>query len=117
MRDDQHKFLTLLGQLPARLTAEQAAWVLNCQAHDLPVLVATRLLKPLGSPAANSTKFFATADLLEQIKDRNWLARVTATINQHWQRKNTRQHCRSLALDGSTNGPAFRSASAATLAR
>jgi len=34
MREDQHRFLTLLGQLPARLTAEQAAWVLNCQAHD-----------------------------------------------------------------------------------
>ena len=47
MREDQHRFLTLLGQLPARLTAEQAAWVLNCQAHDVPILVATRLLKPL----------------------------------------------------------------------
>ena len=30
MKEDQHKFLTVLGQLPARLTAEQAAWVLNC---------------------------------------------------------------------------------------
>ncbi len=32
----------LLGQVPARLTAEQAAWALNCQAHDVPVLVAAR---------------------------------------------------------------------------
>ncbi len=31
MKDEQHRFLMLLGQLPARLTAEQAAWVLNCQ--------------------------------------------------------------------------------------
>ncbi len=37
----------LLGQLPARLTAEQAAWVLNCQVHDIPALVAAKLLKPL----------------------------------------------------------------------
>ena len=29
MRDDQREFLKLMGQLPARLTAEQAAWVLN----------------------------------------------------------------------------------------
>jgi hypothetical protein len=91
MRDDQHKFLTLLGQLPARLTAEQAAWVLNCQVHDIPALVAARLLKPLGNPPANGIKFFATADLLEAIKDRNWLVRVSATICQHWQKKNARQ--------------------------
>ena len=80
--------------------------MLNCQAHDIPVLVRTKLLKPLGSPAANSMKFFATADLLEQMKDRNWLARMTNTIQQHWQRKNARQHCRLMNLDGSINGPA-----------
>jgi len=88
MRDDQHKFLTLLGQLPARLMAEQAAWVLNCQVHDIPALVAAKLLKPLGNPAANSIKYFATADLLASIQDRNWLVRVSATIYQHWHKKN-----------------------------
>jgi hypothetical protein len=88
MRDDQHKFLMLLGQLPARLTAEQAAWILNCQVHDVPALVAARLLKPLGNPPANGIKYFATADVLEQIKDRNWLVRVSATICQHWHKKN-----------------------------
>jgi hypothetical protein len=30
MREEQHQFLRLLNQVPARLTAEQAAWVLNC---------------------------------------------------------------------------------------
>ena len=70
MREDQQQFLRLLGQLPARLTAEQAAWVLNCQPHDIPVLVAAKLLKPLGNPPANGIKFFATADLLEAVKDR-----------------------------------------------
>jgi hypothetical protein len=88
MRDDQHQFLQLLGQLPARLTAEQAAWVLNCQPHDIPALVAARLLKPLGNPAANGIKFFATADLLESTKDRNWLVRMSSTIYQHWHKKN-----------------------------
>ena len=43
MNDDQHRFLTLLGQLPARLTVEQASWVLNCQPHDTPILVTARL--------------------------------------------------------------------------
>jgi hypothetical protein len=90
MRDDQHKFLMLLGQLPARLTAEQAAWVLNCQPHDIPALVTARLLKPLGNPPQNGIKFFATEDVLESAKDRHWLARMSATIYQHWQKKNAR---------------------------
>jgi hypothetical protein len=102
VRDDQHRFLQLLGQLPARLTAEQAAWVLNCQPHDVPALVAAKLLKPLGNPAANSIKFFATSDVLESSKDRNWLVRVSTTIYQHWHRKNTGNKNRS--LNASTNG-------------
>jgi hypothetical protein len=88
MREDQHRFLTLLGQLPARLTAEQAAWVLNCQAHDVPILVGARLLKPLGNPPPNSVKYFSAIEVLEQAKDRTWLAKVTNALNQHWQRKN-----------------------------
>jgi len=91
MRDDQHRFLMLYGQLPARLTAEQAAWVLNCQPHDIPVLVTARLLKPLGNPPANGIKYFAAADVLEASKDRNWLVRMSGTIYQHWQKKNARQ--------------------------
>ena len=92
MREDQHRFLTLLGQLPARLTAEQAAWVINCQPHDIPALIAAKLIKPLGNPPANGIKFFATADLLESSQDRNWLVRVSATIYQHWHKKNARKH-------------------------
>jgi hypothetical protein len=91
MKDEQHRFLMLLGQLPARLTAEQAAWVLNCGPHDIPALIAARLLKPLGNPPANGIKFFATADLLENMKDRTWLVRVSAAICQHWQKKNASQ--------------------------
>src|SRR6185369_12666846 len=88
MKEEQNQFMRLLGQLPARLTAEQAAWVINCQPHDVPILVAARLLKPLGNPPANSVKFFAALEVLEQVKDRTWLAKVTNDLNQHWQRKN-----------------------------
>jgi hypothetical protein len=102
MRDDQHRFLTLMGHLPARLTAEQTAWVINCQPHDSPALVSAKLIKPLGNPPANGIKFFATADLLEQVQDSNWLMRVSATIYQHWHKKNAAKKNRSLI--GSTNG-------------
>ena len=95
MRDDQYQFMRLLDQLPARLTAEQTAWVLNCQPHDIPLLVAARLLKPLGNPLPNAVKYFATAEILEQVKDRNWLARVSAAIYQYWQQQNTLKRNRS----------------------
>jgi hypothetical protein len=88
MREDQQQFMRVLGQLPARLTAEQAAWVLNCQPHDVPILVVARLLKPLGNPPPNSVKFFAASELLEQVQDRTWLTKITNALNQHWQRKN-----------------------------
>jgi hypothetical protein len=90
MRDDQHQFLSLLGRLPARLTAEQVAWAINCQPHDILVLVSARLLKPLGKAPLNSVKYFAAADLRQLMEDRIWLAKVTNTITQHWQQKNKR---------------------------
>ena len=91
MKDDQHRFLSLAGQLPVRVNAEQAGWVLNCQSHDIPALMDARLLKPLGNPAQNSTKFFCTADILEAAKDRAWLVKMTAAINTHWQKQNARK--------------------------
>src|ERR1051325_10463255 len=91
MRDDQNRFLTLLGQLPARLTAEQVAWVLNCQPHDVPVLVAKRLLKPLGNPPTNGVKYFSTMLLLDLTKDAAWLAKITSAIHDYWRAKNSRK--------------------------
>lgn len=81
--------MRLLGQLPARLTAEQTAWVLNCQAHDVPILVAARLLKPLGNPSPWGVKYFAASELVGQMNDRAWLAKVTNALNQHWRQKNS----------------------------
>jgi len=102
MKEDQHQFLSLLGQLPLRLTGEQAGWVLNCQPHDIPALVSSRLLKPLGNPAQNGAKYFATADVLETAKDRSWLVRMTTTINTHWQKQNAK-NARSANGENTTN--------------
>jgi hypothetical protein len=88
MKEELNQFMRQLGQAPARLNAEQVAAVLNCQPSDVRILVAAKLLKPLGNPPANSVKFFATVEVLEQVKDRTWLAKVTNALNQHWQRKN-----------------------------
>jgi hypothetical protein len=95
MREDQHKFLMVHGQLPARLTVEQVAWVLNCQAHDVPILVAARLLKPLGNPPPNGIKFFATVEVAELSKDKAWLTRATQAVNLYWRNQNLRKKSRA----------------------
>ncbi len=88
MKDDQRQFLTLHARLPARLTMEQTAWIINCALHDIPVLVAGRLLKPLGDPPPNGVKYFATTEILELANDKAWLNRATHCIQQYWQGKN-----------------------------
>ena len=88
MKQEQHQFLRLLGRLPARLTAEQAAWVLNCQPHDVPTLVNARLLKPLGNPTPCGVKYFAASEMIALADDRAWLAKATNAINQYWQKRN-----------------------------
>jgi len=94
--------MRLLGQLPARLTAEQAAWVLNCQPSDVPILVAVRLLKPLGNPSPYNVKYFAASERLEQVQDRTWLAKITNALNQHWQKRNAAK--KNYPVNSSQNG-------------
>ena len=109
MKEEQHQFLRLLGQPPARLTVEQAAWALGCQPHDVPILVASRLLKPLGNPPPNGVKYFSTAELLELLNDRSWLAKMTNAIAQHWHRKNARKQIPVEILgDGAALVPALK---------
>jgi hypothetical protein len=59
---------------------------LNCQPHDVPALVSSRLLKPLGNSPPNGIKFFCMADVWKLLKYRFWLTKVTNIINQHWHR-------------------------------
>jgi hypothetical protein len=75
---------------------------LNCQPHDIPVLVAARVLKPLGNPQKNGIKFIATLQLLELVKDQAWLVKVTNAVNQHWQKRNASK--KSGRVNNSQNG-------------
>jgi hypothetical protein len=76
---------------PARLNATQTAWFLGFEPHEIPMLVAAGLLKPLGHPARNSTKFFAT-ETLEQLRgDEKWLGRASDAIASYWRERNARR--------------------------
>lgn len=94
MNDMQHRLLTLLGQPPARLTAEETACLLGFQVHDLAVLMAAGLLKPLGKPAQNGPKYFALKTILELSRDEQWLHKATLTVSGSWRGKNARKRKR-----------------------
>ena len=94
---NQSEFLNL-KTFPARLTSEQAAWLIGCQPHNLPALVAAKQLKPLGNTPVNAVKYFCTAEVLELCQDRNWLARVTTAIQNDWARRNARYRSPSGAM-------------------
>jgi len=86
---------------PARLNATQTAWFLGFEPHEIPMLVAAGLLKPLGHPARNSTKFFAT-ETLEQLRhDEKWLARASDAISSYWRERNARKGTRGPSTNGS----------------
>lgn len=90
MDPQREKFLNLKTP-PARLNTEEAAWYLGFASHDVPILVAAGLLKPLGHPPHSGTKYFATETLQQIRTDLKWLARASDAIVNHWQNKNGRK--------------------------
>jgi hypothetical protein len=77
--------------VPARLDATQTAWFLGFNPHEVPILVAAGLLKPLGHPARNSTKYFATEILGQMRRDEKWLARASDAASDYWRKRNARK--------------------------
>jgi hypothetical protein len=78
-------------RLPGRLNTSETALLLGFQEHDIAPLVAAKLLVPLGKPAANAPKYFATVDVIARSEDRDWLSDATKAISKHWLSKNARK--------------------------
>ncbi len=78
-------------RLPGRIDAGTAADLLGFSAHDIPVLTRGKLLKPLGSPAHNSVKYFSAVTIEALARDEAWLARATRLVNEHWRGRNQRK--------------------------
>jgi hypothetical protein len=87
MNSDRREFLNL-SHLPARLSLGEAAWLLGFTEHDISVLVAAGLLKPLGRPPSSGSKYFSTCELQQLRADARWLGKASdATVN-YWRKKN-----------------------------
>jgi len=76
--------------VPARLDATQAAWFLGFEPTRFQARNG-RLVEPLGHPARNSTKFFATETLEQFRRDEKWLARASDAIASYWRERNARK--------------------------
>jgi hypothetical protein len=88
----QEKFALLnCRRLPGRLNTSEAALLLGVQEHDIALLVAAKLLVPLGKPAANAPKYFAAVEIADRASDSEWLSTVTKQLAKHWLRKNRRK--------------------------
>ncbi len=78
-------------RLPARLATDETAAILGFQDHDIAPLVAAKLLSPLGRPAKNAPKYYATVEILERAGDPEWLSKATKSLSGYWQEKNRRK--------------------------
>lgn len=87
MNSQQLQFLNL-RKLPARLNAEDVACLLGFGTHDIPLLVAAGLLKPLGRPPVNGVKHFAAVIVEGCRNDVKWLAQASDCTVKYWRGKN-----------------------------
>src|SRR5205823_2050156 len=87
----QEKFALLnCRRLPGRLNTSETALLLGVQEHDIPVLVAARLIVPLGKPAPNAPKYFASVEVAANAENLEWLSQATRALAKHWLAKNKR---------------------------
>lgn len=87
MCDETIQFLSL-ARLPGRLNSEQAAHVLGFAPHEIQILVAAKLLKPLGSPKRNAVKYFGANAVEQAARNEQWLNRATRAIYSYWDKQN-----------------------------
>lgn len=73
------------------MNAEETAWFLGFGAHEISILIAARLLKPLGSPATNGCKYFSTKELERLGNDPVWMGKASDAIVKYWRRKNAKK--------------------------
>ena len=78
-------------RLPGRLNTTEAAVLLGFQEHDIPALVTAKCLSPLGKPAPNAPKYFASVEIVSLAQDRDWLERATKALAKFWVEKNRRK--------------------------
>jgi len=84
--DDQEYIFQRTGQLPAILTARQAAAVLGFREHHVGILVDAALLSPLG--ARNTDYAFDDATIQALRKDKRALIKMRKAVSDYYSDQN-----------------------------
>jgi hypothetical protein len=71
-------------RLPGRVNTSEAALLLGLQEHDIAPLISAKLLEPLGKPAPNAPKYFASVEIVARAESPAWLSDATKTLAKHW---------------------------------
>jgi hypothetical protein len=77
--------------LPGRLNVTHTAKLLGIAEHDIPILMHTRKLTPLGAPAPNAPKYFAAVEVIQHATDKDWLHKATHDLARYWREKRARR--------------------------
>ena len=79
----------LIPRVPLRVDREQTRHLLNFRdKNSIGILVANRMLHPLGSPPKGAPLWFATSTILALANDVKWLDKATRIVREHVKAKN-----------------------------
>jgi hypothetical protein len=76
--------------LSARIDVAMTAKLLGFAQGDIQILMAVGKLIPLGDPAPNAPKWFASVEIIQLAADKDWLHKATKEISKHWRNKRAR---------------------------
>jgi hypothetical protein len=77
--------------LAACIGVEEASKIFGWPGYFFPILVRTGHLKPLGKPAQNARKWFATAEILRLSEDVTWLDKAVRIVEKQVHDANSKQ--------------------------
>ena len=78
-------------ELPGRLDVVETAKLLGFAEHDVQILMAVGKLMPLGDPAPNAPKWFASIEIIKLSTDQVWLHKATKELSKYWRNKRGRR--------------------------
>lgn len=81
---------------PACVGMEQAAAMFGWPDYYVPILVSAGHLMPLGKPAQNARKWFATVEIERMSSDPDWLDKAIRIVEKQIQEMNKKQKGRDL---------------------
>src|SRR5271154_4185473 len=84
----------LYGNRPACVGMGEAGQIFGWPNSSLPFLMRAGHLKPLGKPAQNARKWFATVEIERMSSDPDWLDKAIRIVEKQIQEMNLKQRCK-----------------------